>query len=255
MKMLSLYVLRCVQLWRVNSQLVTRCHRAGAGRLSFIRCLRTGSPDASWKDNMQVLKSTKWTLLYKEGTNKVPQGSVWSSCQHFCLTAARSSAGGELIYTGNLGRAVLGVKFFSYSSSMFSICVTPYLFLKTGLGLQSFALQVAFFSVLGFFTFLTPVLLHLFTKGYVVRLYHDKGTDMYTAVTYSALLVEKTTVFHQSDVKVPDVSKMFTTFYAKGKSMLVNPMLFPLPHNYNHLMGYDQPFTFDVDEIKKQDGS
>lgn len=146
-----------------------------------------------------------------------------------------------------------GVKFFSYSCSMFSVCVMPYVMMKTGLGVQSLALQVAFCGVIGFFTFITPALLHLITKGYVVRLYHDERTDMYTAITYSALLVEKKTVFHQSDVKVPDISKMFTTFYAKNHSMLVNPDSFDLPHDYNHLMGYDQPFTFQVDDLDKPD--
>ncbi|XP_067218783.1 transmembrane protein 70, mitochondrial [Chanodichthys erythropterus] len=162
---------------------------------------------------------------------------------------------GELIYTGNLGKAVLGVKFFSYSSSMFSLCVMPYVLLKTGIGVNSLALQVAFCGFIGFFTFLTPVLLHLITKGYVVRLYHNKETDMYTAITYSALLVEKRTVFHQSDVIIPAVSRMFTSFYAKKHSMLVNPMLFALPHDYNHLMGYDRPFSFDTDDLNKPDKS
>lgn len=165
------------------------------------------------------------------------------------------SKDGELIYTGNMGKAVLGVKFFSYSSSMFSLCVMPYVLLKTGIGVNSFALQVAFCGFIGFFTFLTPVLLHLITKGYVVRLYHNKDTETYTAITYNALLVEKRTVFHQSDVTIPDVSRMFTSFYAKKKSMLVNPMLFALPHDYNHLMGYDRPFTFDTDDLNKPDKS
>lgn len=129
----------------------------------------------------------------------------------------------------------------------------PLILMKTGIGVSSFATQAIFCGFIGFFTFLTPVLLHLVTKGYVVRLYYNKETDMYTAVTYSALLVEKKTMFHQSDVRVPDVSRMFTTFYAKKKSMLVNPVLFEIPHDYNHLMGYDRPFTFDPDDIDKPD--
>lgn len=137
---------------------------------------------------------------------------------------------------------------------MFSVCVMPYVLMQTGLGVQSLALQVAFCGIIGFFTFITPVLLHFITKGYVIRLYHHEEADTYTAVTYSALLTEKKTVFHQSDVKVPDISKMFTTFYAKKHSMLVNPDTFSLPHDYNHLMGYDRPFTFDVDDLDKPDG-
>lgn len=164
-----------------------------------------------------------------------------------------SSEDEVLIYTGSLAKAVLGVKFFSYSCSMFSLCVLPVIFTKTGLGMSGLAMKVAICGVIGFFTFLTPVLLHLFTKGYVVRLYHNRETDVYTAVTYNALLVEKKTVFHQSDVKVPDVIHMFTSFYAKKKSLLINPMLFHLPHDYNHLMGYDRPFTFDPEDMNKPD--
>uniref|UniRef100_K7F7A7 Transmembrane protein 70 n=1 Tax=Pelodiscus sinensis TaxID=13735 RepID=K7F7A7_PELSI len=157
------------------------------------------------------------------------------------------SEDGRLIYTGSLAKAVLGVKFFSYSTSMFSFCMIPYIF-KAGIGVESVFLQAAFYGVIGVFTFITPVILHQFTKGYVVRLYHEDETDTYTAITYNAILAEKRTVFHQRDVKIPGISKMFTTFYAKTKSMLVNPVLFTYPQDYYHLMGYDQPFHFDLEK-------
>lgn len=143
---------------------------------------------------------------------------------------------------------LLGVKLFSYSTSGASLLIMPHILLNTGLGIQSFAMQTAFCGVIGFFTFLTPVLLHLFTKGYVVRLYHNPGTDIYTAITYSIFLTEKKNVFHQRHVQIPAVSKMFTTFYADQMGLLVNPDLFPVPQDYNHLMGYDKPFRFDSDD-------
>lgn len=127
----------------------------------------------------------------------------------------------------------------------------PIILFKTGIGVDSLPLQIAFYSIIGFFTFVTPVTLHFITKGYVIRLYHKAETDTYTAITYNAILAEKKTMFHQKDVNIPDISKMFTTFYAKTKSMLVNPMLFPYPQDYNHLMGYDKPFTFDLEETKE----
>ncbi|XP_053569133.1 transmembrane protein 70, mitochondrial isoform X2 [Bombina bombina] len=157
----------------------------------------------------------------------------------------------RLIYTGNLAKAVLGVKFFSYSTSLFSLCLMPYIMMKTGIGVDSIALKLAFVSVVGFFTFVTPVTLHLITKGYVIRLYHNRDSDTYTAVTFNVLLTEKKTVFSQKDVEIPGVSRMFTTFYAKKKSMLVNPMLFPNPQDYSHLMGYDKPFTFNPEGLNQ----
>ncbi|XP_050771647.1 transmembrane protein 70, mitochondrial [Gymnogyps californianus] len=158
---------------------------------------------------------------------------------------------GRLVYKGNLAKAVLGVRFFSYSTSIFNLFMVPYIMLKTGIGFESLLIQAAFYGLIGFFTFVTPVTLHILTKGYVIRLYYKDEMDTYTAITYNAILAEKATVFHQKDVKIPDITKMFTTFYAKTKSMLVNPTLFPNPQDYNHLMGYDKSFYFNLEEEKE----
>ncbi|XP_054241248.1 transmembrane protein 70, mitochondrial [Indicator indicator] len=158
---------------------------------------------------------------------------------------------GRLVYKGNLAKAVLGVKFFSYSTSIFNLFMMPYIMLKTGIGFDSVLLEAAFYGVIGFFTFVTPVTLHVLTKGYVVRLYYKDEVDTYTAITYNVILAEKATVFHQKDVKIPDITKMFTTFYAKTKSMLVNPSLFPNIQDYNHLMGYDKSLYFKLEEEKE----
>lgn len=124
----------------------------------------------------------------------------------------------------------------------------PNILLETGLGVQSFAVQALFCGVIGFFTFLTPAILHFVTKGYVIRLYHDADKDTYTAITYSIFLTEKRIRFHQTQVTIPAISKMFTNFYADKMGLLVNPDLFLTPNDYNHLMGYDKPFTFDIDD-------
>ncbi|KAG8570602.1 hypothetical protein GDO81_011344 [Engystomops pustulosus] len=155
----------------------------------------------------------------------------------------------RLVYIGNLGKAVHGVKFFSYSTSVISLILLPMFFAKSGIGVDSLPLKIVFYSVVGFFTFITPVTLHFVTKGYVVRLYYNKEKDLYTAITYNAFLMEKRTQFSPEDVEIPGMSKMFTTFYAKKKSMLINPMLFPNPSDYQHLMGYDKPFTFHPEDV------
>lgn len=203
------------------------------------------------------LQGTAHPMLFQLGALATYR-QIPVSCVNYLRNFTTSSSSvsredGRLVYVGNLARAVLGVKFFSYSTSMFSLCVMPYVMFKSGVGANSVALQIMFYSIMGFFTFVTPVTLHLLTKGYVVRLYHKPETDTYTAVTYNAFLAEKRMVFHQQDVKVPGVSKMFTTFYARSKSMLVNPMLFNSPQEYSHLMGYDKPFTFDFEELKESE--
>lgn len=140
---------------------------------------------------------------------------------------------------------------FSYTTSGASLFLMPQILFKTGVGVQSVALQAAFCGIIGFFTFLTPVLLHFITKGYVIRLYHNPDMDTYTAITYSVFLTEKKTVFHQKEVRIPAVSKMFTTFYADKSGLLVNPDLFLFAQDYNHLMGYDKPFSFHSDDIDR----
>ncbi|XP_061586893.1 transmembrane protein 70, mitochondrial [Cololabis saira] len=171
------------------------------------------------------------------------------------LSSTSNGDDGNLIYTGNLAGSVRGVKLFSYSTSAASLALLPQILLQTGLGVQSPALQATFITVVGFFTFLTPVLLHLVTRGYVLRLYHHPARDTYTAVTCSVLLTERRRVFHQDRVRVPAVSRMFTSFYAGGAGYLVNPDLFQLPQDYNHLMGYDKPFSFPPEDLEPPERS
>uniref|UniRef100_A0A8C2UR07 Transmembrane protein 70 n=1 Tax=Chinchilla lanigera TaxID=34839 RepID=A0A8C2UR07_CHILA len=163
-----------------------------------------------------------------------------AQCSH---TQPVKSEDGRLIY----------VKCFSYSTSAISLTFLPYIFSQSNM-FGSLALQVLFYGVIGSFTVITPALLHFLTKGYVIRLYHEPTTDTYKAITYSVVLSETSTVFHQDDVKIPSSAHVFTTFYAKTKSLLVNPALFPNPEDYNHLMGYDKPFTFDAEDSEKEPG-
>ncbi|KAJ1192553.1 hypothetical protein NDU88_001860 [Pleurodeles waltl] len=245
------------------AEVALRC-RLGQVYAWLYSCRTAGVPSTGFKRDTErgsichaSLRGSEHPLLFQLGARR-KQRQIPVSCVNYLRNFTTSSSSvsreyGRLVYVGNLARAVLGVKFFSYSTSIFSLCVMPYVMFKSGVGADSVALQMAFYSIMGFFTFVTPVTLHLLTKGYVVRLYHKPDTDTYTAVTYNMFLAEKRTVFHQQDVRVPGVSKMFTTFYARSKSMLVNPMLFNNPQEYSHLMGYDKPFTFDFEELKESE--
>ncbi|XP_006860068.1 PREDICTED: transmembrane protein 70, mitochondrial [Chrysochloris asiatica] len=186
-----------------------------------------------------------------------PQGRAqilvcWERYVRCLHTQLEKSEDGRLIYTGNQARTVFGVKCFSYSTSAISLASLPYIFAQSNIVFGSLPLQILFYGIIGSFTVITPVLLHFVTKGYVVRLYHEATTDTYKAITYNVVLSETSTVFHQNDVKIPESTHVFTTFYAKTKSLLVNPVLFPNPQDYNHLMGYDKPFTFDMEEASEK---
>lgn len=45
-------------------------------------------------------------------------------------------------------------------------------------------------GVVGFFTFVTPVLLHVITKKYVTEITYDESTEEYTATTISFFLTK-----------------------------------------------------------------
>ncbi|KAM9844574.1 transmembrane protein 70, mitochondrial [Aulostomus maculatus] len=165
------------------------------------------------------------------------------------LSTAAPSDQGNLVYTGNLGTTIRIVKAFSYSTSTAGLALL-YLIFKNGVGTQSLVMDIAFCGMISLFTISTPILLHLVTKGYVFRLYHNPDSDTYTAFTCSVFLTEKKTVFQQKNVRIPAIRKIFTSFYANNTGLLVNPDLFPTPHDYNHLMGYDKPFSFSKDDLE-----
>ncbi|XP_040850177.1 transmembrane protein 70, mitochondrial isoform X3 [Ochotona curzoniae] len=233
-------------LWAVRSPAAAAALRLGAKRTApwtaaALRIPEAASISRRWGSG--ALRGVAWRA--QVGRRGMPV--CWEGCVRCLHTQVSNSEDGRLIYTGNLARAVFGVKCFSYSTSVISLAFLPYIFAQSNL-FGSLPLQVLFYGIVGSFTLITPALLHFVTKGYVVRLYHEATTDTYRAVTYNVVLSETSTVFQQSDVEIPNSAHVFTTFYAKGKSLLVNPMLFPNPEDYNHLMGYDKPFTFGVED-------
>uniref|UniRef100_A0A2R8ZGM5 Transmembrane protein 70 n=1 Tax=Pan paniscus TaxID=9597 RepID=A0A2R8ZGM5_PANPA len=192
-------------------------------------------------------------LLRRPGRAQIPV--YWEGYVRFLHTPSDKSEDGRLIYTGNMARAVFGVKCFSYSTSLIGLTFLPYIFTQNNAISESVPLpvQIIFYGIMGSFTVITPVLLHFITKGYVIRLYHEATTDTYKAITYNAMLAETSTVFHQNDVKIPDAKHVFTTFYAKTKSLLVNPVLFPNREDYIHLMGYDkEEFILYMEEASEE---
>ncbi|CAL8343544.1 unnamed protein product [Merluccius merluccius] len=147
----------------------------------------------------------------------------------------------------------VGVKTFSYTTTVATMFMMPYVLFESQLATRSLAVQAIIIAIASLFTFVSPVLLHLLTKRYVIRLYHDAEEDTYTAVTYNVFMMEKKTVFKQGEVRIPAGPKMFTTFYAGPLGMMVDPDFFQLPSDYNHLMGYDQPFIFDENDLERPD--
>ncbi|KAJ8730203.1 hypothetical protein PYW07_017241 [Mythimna separata] len=110
----------------------------------------------------------------------------------------------------------------------------------------STSLLVALCSVVGFFTFVTPILLHVITKKYVTQIHYDPATSTYTATTINFFLAKKKLDFKVEDVEVPDIPGAFTTMKAKGTPLFIEARHFSDPLHYAKMMGYDKPMDFKL---------
>lgn len=96
---------------------------------------------------------------------------------------------GVTIYTGKFTRQIIRVKMFSLTTSAMGLLAQPVLWQK-GLEVSGTGLSVLICSVAGLFIFVTPVLLHLVTKKYVIDIKYNEKTDEYTCMTVSFFLFQ-----------------------------------------------------------------
>lgn len=96
----------------------------------------------------------------------------------------------ERIYYGPLTPQIKAVKIFSLSSSVAGFLAQP-IIIKQATAIGSTSLLIALCSVVGFFTFVTPLLLHIITKKYVTEIHYDSETKTYKATTINFFLVQK----------------------------------------------------------------
>ncbi|XP_037085065.1 transmembrane protein 70 homolog, mitochondrial-like [Pollicipes pollicipes] len=149
-----------------------------------------------------------------------------------------------VVYQGPLAGQMKRLKVFSLFTSAVGIYVAPTV--MTEMSKAGMGIAIMMGSVMGTFTLLTPLLIHMVVRNYVVRLEHDEATDQYTATTISLMLRKRTLTFGVDDVTVPAVPGMFTTFLARGRPLFVDAGQFEPIEHYGRLMGYDRPFDFKL---------
>lgn len=111
---------------------------------------------------------------------------------NFCRQNSTSQTTSEKqqIYFGTLTPKIRAVKAFSLSTSVIGLAAQPMLIEKSSqLGGTSIVILVC--SFVGFFTFITPLVLHFITKKYVTEISYDPLKDEYTATTLSIFLTRK----------------------------------------------------------------
>ncbi|KAM3964459.1 transmembrane protein 70 homolog, mitochondrial [Aphomia sociella] len=177
-----------------------------------------------------------------------------STLQNHFSNKAKTEEKLEQIYYGPLTPQIKAVKIFSLSSSIAGLIAQP-IIIKEASTIGSTSLLIALSSVVGFFTFITPILLHVITKKYVTKIEYDDATSTYKATTINFFLVEKELDFKPEDVDVPDVPGMFTTMNAKGKPLFIEARHFTNPVHYAKIMGYDKPMDFKMGEVDEPDNT
>ncbi|CAG9856041.1 unnamed protein product [Phyllotreta striolata] len=149
------------------------------------------------------------------------------------------------VYYGVLTPQIKAVKIFSLSSSVVGVIAQPFLYngiVQSG----SASVIAATYAFVGFFTVVTPLLLHFITRKYVTHLEYKEATDSYVASTINFLCMRKQTEFAVNEVVVPDIPGMFTTLLAKGRPLFMDPQFFDDPHHYARIMGLDKPMDFKL---------
>ncbi|KAK4291114.1 hypothetical protein Pmani_036034 [Petrolisthes manimaculis] len=155
------------------------------------------------------------------------------------------------IYHGVLATQIKIVKTFSLSTSLLGVCIQPVIFQSAG---SHVGLAVAVGSFVGFFTFVTPFLIHWISKKYVTTLHYDPNRDVYVATTLSFFLREKKFEFQVGDIHVPEIPGPFTTLYARSRPLFLDPGTFSEFEHYGRLMGYDKPIDLHADDQGRTDG-
>lgn len=91
------------------------------------------------------------------------------------------------VYYGSLTPRMKAVKVFSLTTSLTGMAAQP-IIMEQGSKLGGAPMMYFLCGVVGFFTFVTPVLLHVITKKYVTDITFNPKTEEYTATTISFFL-------------------------------------------------------------------
>lgn len=189
--------------------------------------------------------ANKATFLNKMFNYSIRKTSGTSSSQ----TTPNGVGDDQVIYIGTLTRMVRFVKLFSLSTSAVGISLQPYIY--QNVADLPLLVAAAVTGVTSFFIFLTPVLLHIVTKRYVIEMSLNEQTGKYTATTYSLFLRLKKLQFTSDQVSIPNMPGIFTTIRVNKIPLFVDPNLFTDRRYFIKLMGYDEPMEWELNPEEK----
>jgi len=104
------------------------------------------------------------------------------------------------IYIGGLTNQVKGLKLFTLTTSIAGLGAQPLIWTKF-IETYGAGLAYAMLSYVGFFTLVTPLLIHYIAQKYVVELHFNEKTKTYRAVTFS-LFLQRVNVSHNKKISL-----------------------------------------------------
>jgi transmembrane protein 70 len=161
---------------------------------------------------------------------------------------------GKLVYTSKLRNHLFRAKVLSLSSSVLGIGMLP--FLALSLKEASLLANILVFSTTSFFIFATPLLFQYVTRRHVNRLHYNYETDTYTAFLFNFILQEYKIQFKTTDIQVPDMPGMFTSFHLTNlkRSIFIDYDQVTDKSIVARILGFDKPFDYNkYDKKNKQD--
>ena len=198
--------------------------------------LREGS-----NSSCNLLMSRHVSIIHRELVDKK---QITSSSKPYSTQASDENLG-YLVYQGRQSQMFKLLKRVSLSTSAITLCLQPYLIMSS----QDMPLVTAIpvFTLMGLFVFGNPILIHMIAKKYVLRMYFDDKTKVFTAKRLTFWAQEQSLSFTADDVEVPDVPSPFSMFKAKGNPLFAFEGDFTSMEVYKHMMGFDKPLDLTVD--------
>ena len=202
------------------------------------------------KNNFQILSSSSSTHLDASLQTGLCHINDLRNSRNYS-TQSSDSDKGNLVYVGRVGSMFRMLKLFSLTTSTVGLSLQPYLFMTY----QDAPLVTAlpFFAALNMFVFVNPLLIHHIGKKYVMEVYFDQRTKVFTAVLLSFFARKYNFTFTADDVQIPDVPGMFAILTIKGRPLFVLESDFTDLEVYKHMMGFDKPLDLSFLKDSKKD--
>ena len=153
---------------------------------------------------------------------------------------------GELVYYGILSKRFVTLKFVTITTSLVGMLFVPGVLTNPDLANLSLAVKGIMGVMLSSFLFLTPCLVHIFSKRYVNWIYYNKDSEQFTVTVYDFFARPVDLTFTPAEVEYHH--GMMSVIKIQGRELFVDPNGFFDSAVYQKMMRYDTEEWFIPDE-------